>query len=200
MGFKYLNDKNWQEITRDERFFCAHLYGHMQGNTQKFIKLLNDKPRVQLPYMYKSLPTLSGEWTVGYEVCFYRDYLMSQGNSVEEYNKGKPKDKQLSKKRTFDLCLFSEHRMLIIEAKAQHRFDSKQVKVFEKDITLIKEMIDQPIEVNMIALASSTYYKNHNKFGDKSIRECFDAEISWAEMYELYNDPVLLRAEQVYKN
>ena len=27
MGFRYLNGKRWAQVTREERFFCQHLFG-----------------------------------------------------------------------------------------------------------------------------------------------------------------------------
>jgi len=41
MGLSYLKNKNWSEITREERYFCAELYFAIKGNETDFVKWLN---------------------------------------------------------------------------------------------------------------------------------------------------------------
>lgn len=43
MGFSYLAGNKWEEITRDERLFCAHLYFAARNNIQPLLQLLVDK-------------------------------------------------------------------------------------------------------------------------------------------------------------
>lgn len=62
MGFAYLNDKNWTDITRDERFFCTELYVVIKKDTKGFVKWLSKK----IP----NLPVDDKNYEVGFEVCF----------------------------------------------------------------------------------------------------------------------------------
>ncbi len=43
MGFTYLSNRNWGDITREERFFCMHLYWDVKGREKEFVRWLNNK-------------------------------------------------------------------------------------------------------------------------------------------------------------
>ena len=43
MGFEYLKNKTWLEITREERLFSAYLFFLIKENEGKFIFWLNQK-------------------------------------------------------------------------------------------------------------------------------------------------------------
>lgn len=112
-GLQYFGNKNWAEITREERYFCSHLYHSIIGKEKEFVKWLNEnlKPEGKLKLDESNI------WEVSFEVCFYRDFLKSQNKSVKTYER--KNGDFYSQKRTFDLCLFSADEMIIIEAKAQ---------------------------------------------------------------------------------
>lgn len=195
-GFSYLKDKdgnkqNWREVTRDERFFCAHLYERIRGNERDFIKWLNKhsiqdgKPPLKLDARW--------EWEIGYEVCFYRDYdknIRTIKGTCAYY----------SPKRTFDLCLFSEKTIVIIEAKVHGGFEAEQVKDIIKDLNEMPTILGNDTKVYAIALASSQYFDNHNQPGRRISLDCFSSKVNWLDMYCLYEDPIFIRAECVYKN
>ena len=109
MGFSYLDGKRWAQVTREERFFCAHLFGLLDEDSemQKMLSYINDRTGIALPR--------DVEWELAFEVCFYRDLRHLEKNKGELH----------SPKRTFDLCLFSEGAIVILEAKAQQDFEAK---------------------------------------------------------------------------
>jgi hypothetical protein len=111
----------------------------------------------------------------------------------------KEKDNSYSQKRTFDLCLFSEDQIIIIEAKAQQPFKSDQLIIFNKDVTEIKEKLKT--KVDLIALASSIYFENQKKHGKAGLLECFEGKhLSWSSLSSKYkDDPILARADKIYK-
>ncbi len=184
MGFSYLQDKSWLEITREERLYCAFLYWDVKDREKDFISWLDDNHDLQLD--------CDAGWEIGYEVCFYRDLLKSRGESVNPT--------QYSSKRTFDLCLFSEETILIIEAKVQQMFKESQICAFQKDRDDIPKIVGKEIDTKIIALASSHYYENYKKFGQNDILKKFDACISWAEIYDLYNQrDIYKQANDIYK-
>jgi hypothetical protein len=113
MGLSYLKGLSWKDVTREERFFCAHLHNLMQQEgVSKFVSYLNNKHGTSLP--------VEANWEVAYEACFYRDLWHYRGKE------GKP----FSPKRTFDLCILSDVAINVIEAKSHQKFESEQLKHF----------------------------------------------------------------------
>lgn len=185
-GLKWLNNRNWSEITRDERFFCAHLYnkilGHQSG-VQGFVRVINEMCQLNLP--------VDANWELGYEVCFYRDVMFDDAAKYDE---------RLSLKRTFDLCLFSDNEIVIIEAKAYQAFDSKQTEEFVRDRECIKNILNIPVTVVLIPLASSHY---KDTFDNSPLKESFGCELlTWGRLADVYenSDPksILARADIIY--
>ncbi len=134
----------------------------------------------------------SAEWGIGFEVCFYRDVLHHK-----HQNK---KDSGSSFKRTFDLALFSEQEIVIIEAKAYERFITTQTQIFEKDKKQIQRLLGQKLDIWLVALASSKYYANLEKHGrSHKVLMPFDGKLTWASVAKFYNNPILNRAEDIYQ-
>lgn len=57
----------WQQIFRYKRYFCAELFQIINANPVPFINLLKDK----------GIEILKDKVEIGYEVCFYRDYIFT---------------------------------------------------------------------------------------------------------------------------
>jgi hypothetical protein len=161
MSFEIFNGKTWKEITREERYFCAELYFQIRSRPNEFIRWLHDE--VKLPCI--SEEDLKIQWEAGFEVCFYRDYIHSLTHkglkSIREVNQKHGND--FSEKRTFDLCLLSDKKIIIIEAKAQQPFDGEQVMIFKKDIEQIRALLERDIKIEFIALASDIFFKKQRK-------------------------------------
>jgi len=155
-SFGYLGNKSWSQITREERFFCSHLYYSILNKGKEFINWLNDNLKNNNNNL-KLNP--DKEWEIGYEVCFYRDYIKAMDSSIKQYNKDKEKD--YPQKRTFDLCLFSEDQIIIIEAKVQQGFSTKQINEIQKDKILVKQLLSEfnydNVKSETILLYSSGY-------------------------------------------
>lgn len=177
MGFKYLDGYRWDQVTRDERFFCQRLYELIKAEpVENFVQYLSDTLVLDLP--------IGGEWEIGYEVCFYRDVWQLRNR----------KGKLYSPKRTFDLCLFGESAILIIEAKAAGGFDPDQNVVFKRDIAEVRNLT-QIEDVRLVGLCSSKYILDRGSestFGTNVIR--------WRELAARYNqDDILNRADAIYE-
>jgi len=177
MGFDYLKGNRWSQVTRDERFFCQRLLELVNSEPiESFVQYLSDQLQLGL--------TNEGEWELGFEVCFYRDYWQFFGR----------KGKLYSPKRTFDLCLFGQSSIVVIEAKAAGGFDPDQNEVFKRDIGEVKRLTGVP-DVQLIGLCSSKYELDESAkstFGQKVIR--------WSDLSARYdNDEILSRADQVYE-
>ena len=185
MGLYYFNNRYWKDITREERYFCSVLFERIKYTPNEFIIWLNSKLNLNL--------NSKTEWEAGYEVCFYRDYYK---NVLK-----KPMPNKFSRKRTWDLCLFSEEKIIIIEAKCQQRFKTEDIPKFKNDKLLIAELFSNQIEVEVIGLASSIYFKNLEKYGSKEIYNFFEHRfISWYDLFLKYNEQAFKYANEVYKN
>ncbi len=201
---KNKNEKaKWDHITRDERFFCSELFHNLRSDQKGFLSLIKeslnlkkydsknitDQDKERLDFL-KNIDTK--EFDIGFEVCFYRDLLKLYGKGI--------KGTDLPPKRTFDLAFFSEEAIVIIEAKAQQSFDTKQLKDFKKDrddIKLLSKIIGKKMpKVYIVGLHSSNYTP-----GTTTI-SVFDSTIQWDKIAEIYPDSkdLFCRANEIYPN
>lgn len=218
----YLNNKCWAAVTREERFFCAHLWQLIRIDCSRKL----GEHLEQLPEFHKNGPhpwfnsdlarkiAAGGVREVGFEVCFYRDLPFQYdpgterdrltGNVTTAINRIESRSSQtpdeLRKgflKRTFDLCLFLDREIVIIEAKAQQGFHSAQLATFQDDKELIKKILEPQIEhVHLVALTSSGY-----KNPQDSTRQVFGdgGWITWQFLADCYApDPILAHADLTY--
>jgi len=201
MGLEWLNNRSWLDISREERLFCAHLYFDIKGKEKKFVKWLSNE--------LKSLKcNPDADWEVGFEVCFYRDYLFEKRYKIREYNKklSDENNKKYSEKRTFDLCLFSDEQIIIMEAKAQQGFEVKQMKSFKDDKMDVSNILKgngNTVGVNLIGICSSVYCNNLKQYGNQNILNPFDGVITWkdissAKMFQR-NENIYKKADELYK-
>jgi hypothetical protein len=177
VGFKYLDGKRWDQVTRDERFFCQRLYEIIiMEKPEQFVAYLRDAHGLDVPG--------EGEWEAGFEVCFYRDLWQHRER----------KGPLFSPKRTFDLCLFGEKAIIIIEAKAAGGFDEDQMESFAGDIIEVAKLTKVD-NVKLVGLCSSQYEV------EPEFKSTFDGKIlTWKALADRYdNDDILLRADDVYK-
>jgi len=178
----YLNGKIWDEITREERFFCAELFYELKNNIKPFL----DKVK------------LNQEYEVGFEVCFYRDIL----KEYEIKNNG-----CFSQKRTFDLVLFSNEKIIIFEMKSHQKFRTKQLNDIKDDPCKIKCLFERINEekklkldipkVELWAIISSKYAPCLEEETKKIFK---DNIIYWEELYTLYGNKSFKRANAIYQD
>jgi hypothetical protein len=184
VSIQYLEGHPWSDWSREERFFCAVLFGHAQREAAEFARWVNEKAKLGL--------STDGEWDLGYEVCFYRDYLWQKKRSAR--GEGYPS------KRTFDLCAFGERSIIIVEAKVFEAFTGHQNQDFDDDRSLIKKVLgNETFEVKVVALAARRYFDNFEKFGRHDTPSVFDGQLTWADAHEKYGDALLDQADRMYK-
>jgi len=177
VGFQYLNGKRWSQVTRDERFFCQRLYEMINmEKPERFVAYLRDTHGLDVP--------AEGEWEAGFEVCFYRDFWQHRERKGELF----------SPKRTFDLCLFGEKAIIIIEAKAAVGFDEDQIESFARDIIEVAKLTKVD-NVKLVGLCSSKYEV------EPEFESIFTGPIlRWKYLAEKYgNDDILFRADDIYE-
>ena len=174
----YFQNKTWnEEISRTESLFCAELFFILK-KPEKLFKFIE---RFKLN---------QGNYYVGYEVSFYRDIL-----KIKEFA-DKIKE-EYSLHRTFDLALFSENDIYIIEAKAHDGFNNKQLGSFKEDKKLVLEILRKvnskiKVDVHLLALISSNYDPK------PETRNKFEKIITWKEVYELYGIEIFNRADKIH--
>ena len=180
MSIDYLKGMTWSRWTRDERFFCSVLYSYAKSDPKDFAEWIIENAGLPI--------SSTGDWDIGFEVCFYRDYLWHQKKSAKKRN--------LPFKRTFDLCLFNGKAIIIIEAKVCEGFITKQNDKFAEGRKKLKSLPGlESIDVQIIALASSKYFDNCRR----STLDIFkNKKISWLEVALKYNDPLLHQANEMY--
>lgn len=182
MGLAYLNGKSWDELTREERFYCAQLYFlARERGVENLVVYLNEKHDMTLDP--------SANWEIGYEVCFYRDFQHAHRKGLGS----------LPGKRTFDLCLMSDRMIVIIEAKAQQGFETDQLEKFQKDPQRIRRLVPD-IEVILIGLCSSHYLENQSPQDILFAHGFAGTLLTWKELAAFYADPVLARADTLYES
>jgi hypothetical protein len=177
MGLRYLNGLSWAEVTREERVFCMHLYMALERvGAAWLIQYLNDR--------FEIGANAAAEWELAYEACFYRDVWHLRGRTGQ----------LVSPKRTFDLALFSDDEIVIIEAKAQQPLDDAQVDLFVRDVEQVQR--ETGVErVLLVGLCSSQCTV------PERIRHAFEGRVlTWRELAKaLGSDRMLLRADAVYE-
>ena len=170
-GFKYLksddNDSpNWRDLTRDERTYCMSLFKAFEEAPEKLLPILKLNKFLKSRESNREFVSTGKKWEIGFEVCFYRDLLKAnnilvKGQADKLMGWGIDDPSKLIK-RTFDLCLFSEDEIIIIEAKAAERLTSKQVNEFLEDRNYIETIFKKGLnrkspEVKTVLLVSSSY-------------------------------------------
>ena len=183
MSVSYL-PKKWAEITREERYYTMALSEYAQKDQLKFMNWIIEETGLKLD---------SDNWDIGIEVCLYRDFLWYTDKFIG------PTD--YSPKRTFDLCLFHEKAIIVVEAKVYGRFDSKQLVGFTKDPANIRKLFNLPPEfpVYFVALASSYYFANQKKYGNKELLALFNNfHLTWRRASEIFEESRFVRANDLY--
>ena len=180
-GISYFGGKLWSEITREERVFCAALFGRAAVDPALFARWLTAQSALCLE--------ASDYWEIGYEVCFYRDMLFQRGASV--------RPSSFSPKRTFDLCLFSDRVIIIVEAKVFQCFEAKQGAHFSRDREQIKALLGQDVDVRLVALGSSRRLNQRVWDVRPAALQPFDGYITWLQVNELFPDPLFARADSI---
>ena len=182
-NLRWLNNKNWSEVTREERYFCAELYFAIKHDTGRFVCFLRKR--------YGTAIAPHSAWQVGFEVCFYRDWMHMNGNLDPDISS------KLSLSRTFDLALFSNSRFLIIEAKAHQGFTGADLANIRKDRKQVQYCTGVP-EVHTAAIISSRYSPRTSTVANFSLTP----PICWKQLAEVYGEKaeIFLRADSIYND
>jgi hypothetical protein len=191
LAIDYLDGQPWDAWSREERLFCAVLYEYARRDSADFARwLIATAPLPQV--------RPDGQWDLGYEVCFYRDYLKRR-NACDPSIKTARAD-GYHFKRTFDLCLFGEQAIIIIEAKVCQGFEADQNDAFRRDIEDVQRAIRRPgFPVVVVPLATTHYLNSPNT----SIDPLFTGRLSWGQAAayvagRYQKDSRLERADSMY--
>ncbi len=199
MTIDYLDGRPWSDWTREERFFCSVLYHRAIADKQAFAEWLIEAAGLPLSCQ-------RSEWELGYEVCFYRDYLerlLSEkarklGIRPSQIRAESARGQGLPFKRTFDLCLFGPGIIIIVEAKCHEGFTADQNEAFNEDKKYIRRLpMLANAEVHVVALASSRYLQNAEISTWKS-NPFSGRPVSWAQVHARYGDDAFRRADELY--
>lgn len=181
---EYLDKLNWTDITRDERFFCSELYRVVYGCELEFVHWLKKIISLDL--------NTSNDWTIVPEVCFYRDYEMHFPDSITS--------DMYSPKRTFDICLFGDEQVVIIEAKSHQEMPLAEARRIQNDAANVQCILKLRSRPTTVALVSDDYRDNHQLYSRKKPLSYFDGVITWGELENKYNNKIFWRANSIYKD
>jgi len=174
----------WSDVTREERYFTGFLFHDVLQDWKPLWNLLQRK---------LEFPSHVQISDVGYEVCFFRDAFHADPKLIKERH-------QALEKQTFDLVLWlSDQSLIIIEAKAQQGFHTKQLDMLAKSRRIMRSLSspDCPMtQIYLIGLCSSLYEIK------KATSDQFNEIIHWKEIAKSYpaNATVYNRADNIYGN
>ena len=177
-GLSWLDNRSWREVTREERYFCAELYGAVRDDMSGFIAFLREK--------YGPAVCSGLNWEVGFEVCFYRDWMHAGGPN-----------KQLSMKRTFDLALFSDTQIVLFEIKANQTFTSKQSQTLTRDRQQVAACT-RVTDVQTAGIISSRYTPRDSTLQPFTLRPL----VTWKQLATIHPSKAALfkRADAICRN
>ncbi len=186
----WLNEKTWGQVTREERYFCAELFSVIRQDFRRFVKFLNlPDHKVGKTNRTMHWPILETEtnWDPAYEICFYRDIGFYRNSGKN----GTIPAGEFSQKRTFDLALFSNEAIILIEAKVHQGFDGKQLGHLNSDRRNVSKWTKVPEEkIFLVGLISSEYHPRCKT------QKHFDLIITWSGLACWYGDDH--RAKQIF--
>lgn len=181
-GFSYLDGLTWAEIAREERVFCARLHELARVRLPSFIELVSTRDDRVCGRDGQLDLDPRGHWELAYEACLYRDVLFRRGLGIGDY----------PGKRTFDLVLLGDDRIVVFEAKAQQGFSTKQLEDFGRDRARVRRLLG--VEAIMVGIWSSRYRPL------PSTEAVFDGALHWNTLADLFGgDAVLRRADAVFR-
>ena len=178
-GLAWLGGKAWEDVTREERFFCAELFSVVREDVRGFVRFLNGKGLGLQE---------DANWELAYEVCFYRDFAVHR-DTKNDY----------SGHRTLDLALFSDKEIVLIEAKAQQPFDGNQLRDLVCDRGKIGKLTSvQSGDMHLVGLKSSHYDPA------EATRKHFNLVITWCDLASWYSSNerakrIFRRADGIYR-
>ena len=184
-GLCWLKGKTWRQVTREERYFCAELFSVIRQDFRGFVQFLNKESH--WVGEGNTRPNPETNWDPAYEICFYRDI----GFYRDSGKNGTELDGKFSRKRTFDLALFSNKAIILIEAKVHQGFDGKQLGYLKSDRENVSKWTNVPKEmIFLVGLISSEYHPRCKT------QKHFDLIITWSGLACWYGDDH--RAKQIF--
>ena len=188
-GLSWLCEKTWEQVSREERYFCAELFFVIQKDNRRFVQFLREKAHWPIPEKKRPIPEMN--WNPAYEVSFYRDIAKARKDSENPFTQ-----QRSFQQHAFDLALFSNEAIILIEAKAHQRFTGRQLKWLDSDRENVRKLTKVE-EIFLVGLISSKYWP------EPPTRKHFDLIIRWRDLACWYGDdarakPIFSRADVIF--
>lgn len=205
MATKPVKPKQWQEITREERYFCSFLFHDIRKDIREgyspFLELLRESAKSLNKQL--GVDDKSKIVDAGYEVCYFRDMdRLEENGKLEKKLRAKSSLQNLNlnfSKQTFDLMLWlSDESVVIIEAKAHQSFKTKQIGMLITARDVLKHGLG--IRTYIASLRSSHYHPK------QTTRNLFNADVTWSQLQEVYGHretgqgSIYKRADDIYRS
>jgi hypothetical protein len=188
----------WADITREERYFTARLFGAVSADARPFWTFLHKEliPQIDCPENIEIID-------VGFEVCLFRDFAYYSHISLKSMYEHMSSDYMRGLlKQTFDIVLtLSNDSLVIIEAKAHQCFSTTQMRAMHDARDIIRGTF-QHLGIKNIYLAGlhSGLYNPQNIRSNSAFENL--TLFTWQNLVGLYPaiDCDLRKANMIYAN
>lgn len=190
MGHKWLDGKNWGDITRTERYFVWKLASAIEPNPLEFLRWINENTELRIGKHISGGQNPSNI-EVATDVRLFNDYSkFANANPAMADHPGVDNSE-------LDLVVFSPKLIIIFEAKAWGKFDGSQLDRERSYLGLIGEFTE--CEVKFVGIYSSRYSPTPETLSPLS------AHISWRQISTYFEgnpsfSSIFLRANRCYEN
>lgn len=192
MGHKWLDGKNWRDITRTERYFVWKLAEAIETNPVKFLGWVNEKTDLGIGKLINGRQNPSN-FEVATDVRFFNDYckFANANPAMADHRKVDGSE--------FDLVVFSQKVIVIFEAKAWGGFDGDNGQLIRMcgHLPLIRNITN--CDVKFVGIYSCRYTPM------KKTLEPLSGSVTWHQISEFYEaipsfSSIFLRANRCYEN
>ena len=197
----FATGQSWASLNRSERAFCAALYRHdlaRPGSLAAAIGLhCKAPPQRGTKWDWNSAPVIAvpkaDAWETALEACFFRDMYRAKPTAT------KPKNFNALAQTTFDLVLFSDDAIIVIEAKGIESFSTAQLRRIAGIKSGMSALVGNSVQVLFYGLISSKYLRNISNRPAAGELYQLDGLVAWRDLAAFYEAcPLLAQADAVY--
>lgn len=192
MGHKWLDGKNWKDVTRTERYFVWKLASVIETNPVKFLRWINENTDLGIGKLINGRHK-PANFEVATDVRFFNDYRRFANANPAMANHPGLDNSEL------DLVVFSPKVIVVFEAKSYGRFEGENGQLVQTRDRLPKIRDITDCKVEFVGIYSSKYSPKKKTLAPLS------GSVTWLQIYEFYKanpscSGIFLRADRCFQN